>query len=520
MRLISFLGTGQYQTTCYYLDSPEKSVHTPYVTLALTKLLHVQDTLVLATDKAQNTHGEALTQAFAEAGLPEPRFVPLVDGRSSQELWDNFNRLQQSLMEASDEVVLDITHGFRSQPFFAGAVVSYVRAVAKTAPAIRVVYGAFEARDLGNNRTPLAQSCMPTSSAFEARDLGNNRTPIWELTAFVDLLDWAQAIRAFLYSGEGEWLAAKAKALSETLARTWAVTRQGPPPQVKKFASALEAFSQALKTVRTGELLLARDKHPSATRWLADALAKTKDDLIAYSPPLAPILDELEQKIAALLLAQDHLAGQEGQRVMAALARLYLEFGRYAEAGIVLREGWVNLYATPCAARPGEGFDETARRHAENLLKQAGHRERELMGLRNDIEHGGFRKKPLPAGTICQQLARFVDEFAQAQHENASAPASPTTWFVSRHPGAAEWAKKQGITVDRIVDHLSVEEVKAGDTVIGTLPLNLAAQVCAKGARFLYLSLELPPNARGKELSASEMEEYGAKLEEFRVEKI
>ncbi|MDW8324914.1 MAG: CRISPR-associated protein Csx16, partial [Burkholderiales bacterium] len=55
-----------------------------------------------------------------------------------------------------------------------------------------------------------------------------------------------------------------------------------------------------------------------------------------------------------------------------------------------------------------------------------------------------------------------------------------TTWFVSRHPGAIKWAARKGIRVDRQVDHLDVDVVQAGDVVIGTLPVHLAAEVCAR----------------------------------------
>ncbi len=95
-----------------------------------------------------------------------------------------------------------------------------------------------------------------------------------------------------------------------------------------------------------------------------------------------------------------------------------------------------------------------------------------------------------------------------------------TTFFVSRHPGAAAWAQAQGLAVDRLVVHLDPVEVGAGDTVIGTLPVNLAAAVCARGARYLHLSLDLPAERRGRELSAADMAACGARLEEYRVQKI
>jgi CRISPR-associated protein Csx16 len=95
-----------------------------------------------------------------------------------------------------------------------------------------------------------------------------------------------------------------------------------------------------------------------------------------------------------------------------------------------------------------------------------------------------------------------------------------TTYFVTRHPGAIAWAARHGLKVDRQLDHLDVAIIQPGDTVIGILPVNLAAEVCARGGRFFNLSLTVPPEARGRELSADELEQFGARLEEYRVERV
>lgn len=92
-----------------------------------------------------------------------------------------------------------------------------------------------------------------------------------------------------------------------------------------------------------------------------------------------------------------------------------------------------------------------------------------------------------------------------------------TVFFISRHPGASEWATRQNIKVDQLISHLDPADIRPGDTIIGTLPVNLAAEVCSRGGRFFNLSLDLPPEARGMELSADEMEKYGARIEEFFV---
>ena len=92
-----------------------------------------------------------------------------------------------------------------------------------------------------------------------------------------------------------------------------------------------------------------------------------------------------------------------------------------------------------------------------------------------------------------------------------------TTFFVSRHSGAVEWVTRQGLKVDRQIAHLEPGLVQPGDIVIGILPVNLASDVCRRGARYFNLSLDLPPEARGRELSADELDGYGARLEEFTI---
>ena len=92
-----------------------------------------------------------------------------------------------------------------------------------------------------------------------------------------------------------------------------------------------------------------------------------------------------------------------------------------------------------------------------------------------------------------------------------------TTYFVSRHPGALAWATEEGIRVDQRIDHLDLAMVGPEDTVIGSLPVNLAADVCARGARYLHLSLVLPAALRGVELTPAQMRACGAKLEEYNV---
>lgn len=88
------------------------------------------------------------------------------------------------------------------------------------------------------------------------------------------------------------------------------------------------------------------------------------------------------------------------------------------------------------------------------------------------------------------------------------------TLIVTRHPGAINFLQRKGFSGD-VVDHFEPSMAQSGMTVIGVLPVHLIAQVLESGCRYIQIILpQLPPEMRGKELTPSEMEEYGGKLVE------
>jgi CRISPR-associated protein Csx16 len=95
-----------------------------------------------------------------------------------------------------------------------------------------------------------------------------------------------------------------------------------------------------------------------------------------------------------------------------------------------------------------------------------------------------------------------------------------TRWFISRHPGACEWMAQRSIAIDQVVAHLDPLNVASGDIVYGSLPVNLAVQVCERGARYFHLNLVIPFELRGKELSAAQLAAMDARLEEFDIRRV
>lgn len=96
-----------------------------------------------------------------------------------------------------------------------------------------------------------------------------------------------------------------------------------------------------------------------------------------------------------------------------------------------------------------------------------------------------------------------------------------TTTFVTRHQGAIDWAREEGLLpADCVVaSDYDPETTAPGDLVIGTLPAQIAARICERGARYQHLTLALTPELRGRELQPAEMRACNAHLEEFFIQR-
>lgn len=96
-----------------------------------------------------------------------------------------------------------------------------------------------------------------------------------------------------------------------------------------------------------------------------------------------------------------------------------------------------------------------------------------------------------------------------------------TTYLISRHSGAVEWMEQSRYAYDKHLTHLNdYSQLKAGDTVIGSLPINIVADLNDLGVHYLHLSLYIPEHLRGKELSAEQLSNLSAKLEPYKVQRL
>ncbi|MEX0618071.1 MAG: CRISPR-associated protein Csx16 [Pseudohongiellaceae bacterium] len=94
-------------------------------------------------------------------------------------------------------------------------------------------------------------------------------------------------------------------------------------------------------------------------------------------------------------------------------------------------------------------------------------------------------------------------------------------YLITRHPGTFEWLKQKITEPSICLDHLdNLSVIGRGDTVIGTLPINLVAEVCRQGARYLHLEIDLPHHLRGQELTTQQLTELGVELVEYHAHRL
>ncbi|GIX29852.1 MAG: hypothetical protein KatS3mg124_0324 [Porticoccaceae bacterium] len=493
--LVSFLGTGCYQVTGYRLDEAGAVVETAHVALAIAELAAVDRVTLVASAEALAVHGQVVAAALA----PRPvalREIPT--GRNREELVRAFERLFAVFSEPCGELWVDVTHGFRTQPLLACACLSYLRqlGLAQGRP-MRILYGRF----------------LPEEPRI---------SPIWDLSWLLELVDWAAAATLFVEGGRGDPLVRLLEEADRTLRAGLARRQAGDRwPRTRPVVRALSEYVADYQALRVQQLIAGEGAgRPGSARRLLDALEQFGEELSGHLPVAAPLLERVAEGLADLV-AED-LADRDGLAALLALARRQYRQRRLLEAAAVAREGLVSLYAERAGATPGAAFDPQARRRAEaawNAAERRAHRgHNPWSSARNDLLHAGYNRQPRKADALQKAVRSLLDHFAERLEQGVAQPAPRgRRILVTRHPGAVEWLRRRGLAPDRVVAHLDPAEVEAGDWVVGILPVHLAAAVVGRGARYFHLCLDLPEAARGRELSADELEACNARLAEFEV---
>jgi len=385
---LSFLGTGNYDPTAYTWNGRRHT--TRFMPVALRELFGPDELLVAVTPSAHETYGAALRDACS--------FTPVEVPQATDEAawWRMFNTLTEAVPEGTT-LLVDITHGFRSQPFLSLAVIVYLRAV-KDVEIERIVYGAFEAGD-------------------------GDDSPVVDLTAFLNLIGWATATEQFERYGD----AAPLQDMFEDLA---AESQLGDRAalNLQPAGRTLRRLTRALSLNRPIETLEEADG-------LIEVLEAAMDD--AMSAPAAVPAKRLMVTVARRFAPLGHAEGSvfttRGFGAQAAMLRFYAETDQYLQAFTLAQEllvSWVCVHHDLDPLARGDTEPERqGRRGARDLLREwdrldAAERDEalatreqdvvqfwtDLRRLRNDVAHAGFSHNPIPSDALIDEGEALLEQ--------------------------------------------------------------------------------------------------------------
>jgi CRISPR-associated DxTHG motif protein len=375
MKLITFLGITSYDEIEYRWN--DLSYKTKFVQEAFVHWLKPETTCVLLTEKARAGQWRELHQKLQ--GHTHTVEIDIPDGKNEAELWEIFAAISKAVQEG-DEIVFDITHGFRSLPMIAMLTIAYLKQV-KGVKVQHVVYGVYE------------------------RD--NPMAPILDLTPFSDLLDWLAAAKMFITTGDSSELGRLIQEVQNDAYRNRGAYGENLPRALKNFGMALEEVSNDLLLARVPNL-------PDSIRRLAQRQSKANTEVGQWTQPLTLLLDKIATAYAPF--QDDSLSTQ------AALIRWYFKHNHIMQAMTLARE-WVVSYHLH-----KEGRDWRSREEREQMEKRLGESLQQdslwskIAEIRNDLAHCGFGRKErqvLSATSIRQNAEEVVKQIERLAQQEA-----------------------------------------------------------------------------------------------------
>jgi CRISPR-associated DxTHG motif protein len=380
MVLISVIGTGTYQPTTYQFNG-KQSETSPYIIKAINDLFKPDKTFVIMTEQAETAHKSNLEQVCAF------EMIPIKAGKNEQELWDMF-QVVADIVPENQNIIIDVTHGFRSQPMLLLAIAVYLQ-VTKNVKVDYILYGAFDAKD------------------------ENGISPIFDLKPFLDVISWSFATDNFIKKGD-------ATLLSELIInihnQAYKNKNDYLPKGLKSVGQKLSDMTKAFSVVRPQEILnIAKELPEKITQSYSDT------DNLSKAKPFKSLLDKITEKFAKFSI-DETVFSESGINAQAEIIQYYIDTKQYQQAVTLSRELVVSKV---CSIY---NFDMlTQREQAETLLNstirndnpflqmtEQGKKFAEIWqvlgNIRNDINHAGMRENPIPASSIIQQIEKLCSQ--------------------------------------------------------------------------------------------------------------
>lgn len=362
MKAFTFLGTGKLHKSTYIFEG-NSSQPIQFFAEAIVEFFNPELLYIFATESAARapvavehpiskenpSRQDLLLKSLKEK--TKVKIITIPEGKNETQLWEIFNIVVKHI-EDNDKVVFDITHGFRSLPFLTFLALAYVRKIRRNVEIERVIYG-----------------------AYEAVEISNPEKPVFDLTPFVNLLEWLSAVTMFQQTGDAHQIA---DLLSSHVGAG-----------LSTVSNNLRDLSAALLTNRTLEV------QESAAE-LLNNLKESKATIASEVRPFQTLLDQIRDSYEPLVLANPRRSQPDKSlRKQHEQIKWYAENQQYLQAVTLTRE-WLISWAC-VQLRRGGWLTSRTRLDIENIL--------------NRLERG--QPNVLPPGKKLPEKARCIELWKQ-----------------------------------------------------------------------------------------------------------
>ncbi len=321
LKLITIMGTGKHDVFVYrfQLSGMRQSctTKTRLQCIAMAEALKPTELLALVTPEARRMwigDRPAMPDLHDDLRRVSPktvlRPVDIPKGSCEDEVWELFDILTTCLDE-NDEVVLDITRGFRSQSMLVLMACVYLRVV-KRIRIKHVLYG-----------------------AAEASDPQDGSVPIFDLSPFIYLINFAGDVEVFLGTGNLKPIADNLRGVVRSRK-----TQEHALAQLREYSRGLANIAQSYQLAQPGEILAsARELRQKHSTLKFDEMSKEIYELRAYKM----VLDRVQDHYEPLWAENEKECTIETLRAHYELIRNYIRHGQELYAITLAREWLVSL---------------------------------------------------------------------------------------------------------------------------------------------------------------------------------
>lgn len=406
MELLTVLGTGKYEETCYVWK--DQQAKTRYVAEALCEFFQPSKVTVFVTEEAKAMHWNGLQEKLGDRFSVNDVLIP--SGKSEAEVWQIFEKVVCSV-EQNSSIIFDITHAFRSIPLLVLLAAAFLKK-ARNVEIEGVYYGAFE--------------------------VNREQPPIFDLTPAIKLLDWLTATDKFINTGSSLELGQLLSTIQRDFYRNNNQKQSEiRPTRLLSFGERIQAISRSIELIRPIDLM------NETARLQNTNTSQLESEIGIFAKPFELLLSQIQQDYGQFARLNNELNTPLIELKKQFILLQWYVNKKFSSQAILLGREW--LISALCIADGIIDYREHERREIIekqlNKMKGAnGNLEQPianyvidarklanfwstLADYRNDIAHAQMRRTNLSASTLqnyvenilTQELLELFPQFTSSE---------------------------------------------------------------------------------------------------------